>query len=152
MPTLYQYRQVQPSLLTRGSPVASRFKPGPYLASIQQYFCTCLVSLTNYMACKMFVSTECAKLQDSPDMSSEFWKCRTKGFDVAEHFVQREKIKDNFRGMDVQRKVWYSLDMLQWNVQWEFKLSSEGLEVRRTNVRRGSNEFRVLWIPRLCHY
>ncbi len=69
---------------------------------------------------------------NSPDMSGEFWKCLAKGFDLAAHFVRQEKIKDNVCQIDVQRIVWYLLDILRWNFRREFKMSSEGLEVRQT--------------------
>ncbi len=48
---------------------------------------------------------------NSPDMSAEFWKCPAKEFDLA--------------GQNVQRKIWYSPDISQWNVWREFQMSGK---------------------------
>ncbi len=59
---------------------------------------------------------------------ANFEKCPTKDSDLAGQNDWGELIKDNLRWIDHK-----SLDIfIQWNVQREFKMSGEGLKVRRT--------------------
>ena len=42
---------------------------------------------------------------DSLDMSSEFWKCTAKGFDLAGQNVRQDNFKDNVPQIDVQQNI-----------------------------------------------